>query len=81
MNPQDFSKGYALYCAQRRAGSSGDALLTVQKLTARNHCPALFFSLEAGLLADEKQWREAWGALQRGGFVDLEVLNKPVPEN
>ena len=69
LNPENFTKGYALYDQQVRQGNSDDALATLQKLTARSQCPAYFFSLEATQQIQRKKWREAWEALNRGGFL------------
>jgi tetratricopeptide (TPR) repeat protein len=68
LNPHDFAKGYGLYCSEIRSGAKSDALNTLEKLTADDHCPRYFFSLKAALYAESNRWKEAWEAVTLSGL-------------
>ena len=60
--PDDFARGLALCLSQIKQQHTDDALLTLRALKKIKNHPHYIAYLEAQLLSDKRQWKEAWSA-------------------
>jgi Flp pilus assembly protein TadD len=61
-SPDNYAIGYELYRAQKQAGRTDDALMTLRHFSERRNSPAYFKYLEAQLWAEKQDYERAWKA-------------------
>jgi hypothetical protein len=61
----DFQAGLQFFFAQRAAGMTGEALVTLKTLQEPKERPAYLAFMEAEIWAEKEEWEKAWDALRR----------------